>query len=171
MAIPGIDESPYSRVYQKIVDQLTTDPALEAAGVRFIPWDGSTKNVRPTTARSPTIELFPTLSSQEWMSPDAFRGDMVVVVRMYVPNCFNAKDCMDLWAAVERAIYPAGDRQKQLDFEERLRGCDEGSCDAETGQVKFVRPAMIQPQFNGDKFAHFECVGEMSISIIRPLNP
>lgn len=171
MAIEGIDESPYSRVYQKIVDKLKTNAALESAGVNFIAWDGSTKTVRPTTNRSPTIELFPTLSSQEWMSPDAFRGDMVIVVRMYVPNIFNAKDCMDLWAAVERAIYPAEAQQEQWDFEESLRGCSEGSCDAETGQVRFVRPAMIQPQFEGKQFAHFECVGEMSISIIRPLNP
>lgn len=174
MAIEGIDKSPYSRVYDKIVAKARTCPELEAAGVEWIAWDGGGDEAMPTSYDAPTIEMIPSLSSQDWMSPDAFRGDMVIGVRMYVPNTRDARDCLDLWATFERAIYPL-DAEARDAFQKDLRGesCGQegGSCDAETGLVRFVRPATIRPDFDGGEFAHFECYGELSISIIRPLNP
>lgn len=174
MPIDGIDKSPYSRVYDKIVAKAKTHPGLQAAGVEWITWDDEDGEVRPASYDSPTIEMIPALSSQDWMSPDAFRGDMAIVVRMYVPNTRDVRDCLDLWATFERAIYPPETEARDA-FQKDLRGesCGEegGRCDAETGLIKFVRPATIRPDPEVGEFAHFECYGELSISIIRPINP
>lgn len=172
MPIDGIDESGRTRVYRKIIDQLKTNPALQAAGVEWMPFDGSTEIAVPIVGDSPVIVLRPTLGPMRPHSPDAQEGDMVVEIVMYVPSEHDACDCMDLWAAVEQAIYPFNDREKQLAFQLRLKGCEAGGgCDCETGTIKFDQPATIAPQFDGDHFTHFVCVGSMSISVLRTLNP
>lgn len=168
MPIIGIPESGRTRVYRKIVAQLRTDPVLEAAGIDWIPWDGSTKHVLPTVVNRPTIVLYPTLGPMRVDSPDSQRGDMTITVEMYVPGTFDVCDCLDLWTAVELAIYRPDDRAAQLAFEAALRG--EG-CDAMTGEIDFT-PATIQSRFHENgTFANFYAAGSMSIAVQRPINP
>ena len=171
MPIIGIPESGRTRVYRKIVAQLRTDPVLEAAGIDWIPWDGSTKHVNPLTVRRPTIGLHPSLGPMRITSEDAQTGDMEIVVRMCLPGSFDACDCLDLWTAIEQAMYPFNEREKQMAFQASLVNCSGAGSDAEIGFVRFDRPASIEAQFQDGAFAQFVCNGSMSISIQRSINP
>jgi len=173
----NVPESGRSRVYRRIVDQLTTDPVLRGIVGEWICWDGVKRDAAKLAAQKPLIELYPTLGPVGFRGPEALVGDLEITIEMLVPKSFNACDCMDLWTAVENALYPVNDREKVLAFQAQLRGCDgshgcDKPCDAETGEILISRPATIQqaPDGNGG-FAHYVCTGSIAIRILRTINP
>ncbi len=175
MAFPGLPQSGRTRIYRKAVAYLKTNPVLESLGVEWKTWDGGPQGIlKPTeSARRLTIEVFPTLGPMQDSSADAQSGDMEIVVRMFVPGTTDVCDCMDLWAQVEETFKPFNDLERQRAIRKNLLGCgDGGPCDAVTGEIKFIRPATVQPDFD-DKgaIAFFYCVGSMSIAVRRVINP
>src|SRR5690606_9355747 len=113
----------------------------------------------------PYIKLLPRLGQVDWYSADAQAGYLEVQIQMGVEG-YDALDCLDLWDAFERAIYPFNDREKQLEFEQELR--DAG---AETGQVTFSTPASIQAMEAANVGVHFTLIGMMRVRVVRPFNP
>lgn len=163
MSIPGIPVDPRGVVYRVFVEQFETDPIL---GGR-VNWDFSlgTKNRKPIVNNRPSIYMFPQFAANERMAVDAWRSDLAVEIRIYLPGVFDALDLLDVWGALERVVYPQGARDKQFAFEDRLR--DAG---AEHGEVNISQPARIVVSNNAGSPTVEYAVGEMSIACIRPIN-
>ena len=168
MAIPGIPVDPRSQVYKRICDQLRTDPVI-GSRVEWICWDGARKDVIAVATDKPTVETSVKSEGQTWAAPDAFRGMLGVEIILYIPNSYDATDGLDLWGAIERALYPQNKRDKQLAFEQQLR--DAG---AETGEIELSQPAAITPvpTDDGSGFAAaFVGRGAIRLPILRATNP
>lgn len=166
MSIRGLPRGNRAKVFLRIVQQLKTDPVLSTVVKSWDVWDGQGADQMPDNIMScPYIKLLPRLGQVDWYSPDAQFGSMEIQIQMGVEG-FDALDCLDLWDAFERAIYPFDDRAKQLDFEQQLR--DDG---CETGQITFSTPATIQQMETANVGIHFTLIGTMRVQIIRPFNP
>lgn len=163
MSIPGLPRGRRRRVFRRICQQLMTDPVLSSVVKTWDTWDGQPDHAPAVVSNAPMVRLTPRLGPVDWYSPDAQAGPLEITIEANV-DTFDACDCLDLWEAIELAIYPA-DRTKRDAFEQELRGCPDLCC--ETGQVTFSRPASIQSAENGQ----FLLVGMMSVDIVRPFNP
>lgn len=167
MPIPGIPESSRSKVYRRICDQLRTDPVI-GGRCEWIFWDGSRKDVTNVAADRPTVVLYPTQGPVQMTAADAFGGPLNINIEITIPvTSPDATTCLDLWQAIELALYPHQSRDKQFTFEQQLR--DAG---AEFGEVMFPQPATISARVTADGgFAGiFDCAGVMSITIQRAIN-
>lgn len=167
MPIPGIPESSRTKVYRRICDQLRTDPVV-GSRCEWICWDGARKDVADVASSKPVVSLWPSMGAVVMGAADAFMGDLVIAVEMVVPvDSPDATACLDLWQAVELALYPHQRRDKQFTFEQQLR--DAG---AEFGEIQFPQPATISARATdaGGFAGIFDCVGSMTIRIIRAIN-
>jgi len=167
MSTDGIPVSSRTRVYKRICDQLRTDPVI-GSRVEWICWDGARKDVTNVAAEKPVVTLWPSMGSVQMGAADAFMGDLIIGVDMVVPSASpDVTACLDLWQAIELALYPHQRRDKQFTFEQQLR--DAG---AEFGEVQFPQPATISARTTADGgFAFiFDCAGVMSIVIQRAIN-
>jgi hypothetical protein len=159
--IDGLPKSSRSRVFRRICQQLITDPVLSSVVKTWDTWDGAADHASDVVTLDPLVRLTPQLGPVDWYSPDAQFGDLEIKVEIGVDS-FDAGDCLDLWDAFERAIYPYDDAAKQLAFEAALVGLG-----CETGQITFSNPASIQSAQDGQ----FLCLGMMRVKIVRAFNP
>ena len=165
MAIEGIPQSSRTRIYKRIVAQLKTDPDI-GSRVEWICWDGSRKDVTTIASNKPTIRLFPQLGPGQFAYADGQRNDLIIDVEMFIQNSYDATDCLDLWTAIEQAIYPFNQREKQKKFELALEALG-----AEIGEILFAQPGNAEPASTNEGRAGFYCRGSMTISVRRTFNP
>lgn len=154
-----------ARVFRKIVEQLKADETLSNAVPTFLVWDDSEADGNPIhSGMMPAILLTPQPMWTGWYSEDAHAGMLVINVEIDIESR-HADDYLNLWEAVENALYPPGNHEGQLVMEQALRDCG-----AETGLVEFHGPAWDQ-QAALSNDGLFNCKGAMRISVVRTLNP
>ncbi len=165
MATLDLQQGTASKVFRAIVTMLKADAVLVDAVKQWMVWDGSEwdKNVI-TSLQQPGIRLTPMPASRGWYSPDAFQGWLIITCEIGISSV-DADDYLNLWEALENALYPPNDRPTQLVMQQTLRdaGC-------ETGLVEFNMPAN-----DPDAISHNDglwwCQGQMRVSILRTINP
>lgn len=136
-----LPDSPRKLVFRRIVKQLRNDPTLSRTARVLVAWEGTpTDGQELTIGKAPGLRLTPTCGPETWASNDSTRSWLFIDVDILIPGT-DVGDMLDLWWAVERAIYPC-DRAAQLAFQRELRepGGPEGS-GALTGLIEFSQPA------------------------------
>ena len=166
MSIPGLPRGNRSQVFRRICQQLMTDPVLGNVVKAWDTYAGDSADQIPgNVMECPYIKLLPRLGAVGWYSPDAQMGPLEIQIQAGVDG-LDAADCLDLWDAFERAVYPYDDRPKQLAFEAALV-----SLGAETGQIEFSRPAAIAQLSDANTGLQYTLLGMMQINIVRPFSP
>lgn len=155
--IRQLPTSPRTTVYRKVCQILQTDPVLSSV-IRpesFRTWAGrSHDNMEFSYSSAPGLRLTPLGSLETWKFPEARVGDLVIRVDMVLPGT-DADDEMNLWWAIQRAIYPDV-YATQLANIQALQAAG-----ANTGYVEFSQPAFDpEPQ---DRF--FVATGQMKIEV------
>jgi len=161
--INGLPRGTRSKVFQRIVEQLQTDPLLRSLIKRWNVWD---KAVSPATtaANEIAIQLTPRLGAVDWYSPDTQYGPLQVQIDLWLPGnsrgIYNAVDALDLWEAVESALYPP-DIDKRKAFKRDLQ-----CLGAETGEIRLAQPATLQSA-GEDGYVQ---VGLLQLNVKRHIN-
>jgi hypothetical protein len=159
--IPGLPQKTRATVFRLIVQRLQTDPVLSGVVKSWLVWKASPIDRSGITlGLTPAIRLTPQIGATDWYTPDSMLGPLQIKVELQVEG-IDADDCLNLWEAIEEALYPAS-RTDELDWEASLR-----TAGAETGQVKFSQPASIQSADENQ----FLCIGQMSVDVIRVISP
>lgn len=163
MSIPGLPKGVRSTVFERLVNQLKLDPVLSRIVKRWNVWD------KPfaTAASAGTeveIQLTPRPGPSDWFTPGEQAGDLVIQVDLWAPGDkkgqYHAADALDLWEAIERALYPA-DKAKRQAFKRDLQ-----CLGATTGEIQIAQPAAVQPV--GDN--SFVQIGLLRLAVKRSLN-
>jgi hypothetical protein len=169
--IPHLPTGSRARVFARIVDQLTTDATLSRVVKTWthgVASRGGGQTVSPNAATATHVRLAPRLGPAEWYSPDAQLGDLLIHVDILAAGAATAGpdmiDVLNLWEAIEAAVYPPGDDAKRLAFQQALR--DAGS---HTGQVEFSQPASFAG-VDGETERPI-ARGVMRIDVKRAFNP
>lgn len=163
MAIPGLKESQYTQVFRAICQRLQTDPVLKGAGVKWQVWGGPFDASGQTLGLTPNVRLTPQLGGSDWYAPESHIVPLIISVEMLVDGT-NADDPLNLWAAIEEAFYPPGDRD---DINAWILSLTQSPYYAVTGQITFIAPASIQQADENQ----FRCAGQMKLDLRRIINP
>lgn len=159
--ISGLPPGVRAAVFRAIVQRLQTDPVLHGAVKTWMTWSSNPLDRSDATlGLMPAVRLTPQIGPTDWYTPDSMLGPLQIKVEMNVEG-IDADDPLNLWEAIERALYPT-DRADELAWEASLRAAG-----AETGQVKFSQPASIQSADENQ----FICIGMMSVDVIRVISP
>ncbi|WP_165076025.1 hypothetical protein [Paludisphaera rhizosphaerae] len=165
---PSLPRGNRSRVYQRIVELMQTDPTLS----KFFPvpaaWsvcDGKPFNPDLVGA-TPFVHLVPRPYTTAWYGPDSMAGILQVDCFVWLPGNslgqYNALDALDLWEILEQVFYPLNDREKQQAIRASLVA--EG---AKTGLVMFSQPATQQQAQDKGLVSY----GALQIDVTRRISP
>jgi hypothetical protein len=163
-----LDDCPRTKVFRQVDAILRADPTLRRVfgaegGRRFLSWEGDpVRDAKPLDDKSaPAIRITPAAMGEDgWYSPEAQMGDLAIEVEILLRGT-NVDDLMNVWWAVQRAIYPKSGAQ---DNANALR--DAGSF---TGMVAFVDPAFDRAM--AEKSGYIDAVGRMKVDVLETLNP
>ena len=159
----NLPQSPRTAVFRAIDSILRHDPVLQRS-IRpqsFRSWSGSTyDSVDFTLAMAPCIRLTPTHGAEVWKFPDAFVGPLFVKVEMLVAG-YDVDDVMNLWWAIEKALYPSDFTAKSANISALQ------AAGAYTGLAEFTQPAFDDSP--SDKF--FAAYGQIKIDVLLQLAP
>lgn len=134
----GVPRGIRSTVFRLIESRLKCDPVLKGAVAKWYTWDGAPESASgQAVIPTPSIRLTPALGPVTWYGP-AEHGGMLQIKIDLLTRTLNADDPLDLWEAIERAIYPAS-RTEELAWEQSLRDAH-----AWTGQINLSQPTTIQ---------------------------
>lgn len=164
LVIDGLPRGVRSKVFQRIVEQLKTDPLLSRLIKRWNVWD---KPISPVASAGTETELqlTPRLGATGWYSPDSHVGPLQIQVDLWAPGnkkgLYNAVDALDLWEAIEGALYQP-DITKRKAFKRELQ-----CLGAETGEIQFSQPATVQSAGENGVVQ----VGLMQLNVRRNINP
>jgi hypothetical protein len=166
--IKGVDRGTRSRIYERIVQQLQTDPVLTAVFGRS--WDVG----YPQAGYTPPLETTPTgirleisASQQSWRTPSTQGGAITLTIYVWLPKFGDASgpnvlDCMDVWEAIEDVFY-SPDIEKRRAFKGELQ-----SLGAATGEAMITNPAVKLPENReGTKWV---AIGQVQLNVDRNLN-
>lgn len=165
---PTLPRGNRSRVYQRIVELLQTEPTLS----KFFPvpsaWsvsDGKPLNLE-LVGSVPHVYLVPRPYTASWYGPDAMSGILQTDVFIWLPGnslgLYNALDALDLWEVIEQTFYPVGNREKQQAIRAGLVA--EG---AKTGLIQFSQPATQQQAQDKGLVSY----GALQIDVTRRITP
>jgi hypothetical protein len=160
--LKSLPTCPRTTVFRKIVQILKNDPVLSnvirPGSLRS--WSGSSHdNVEFSYSQAPAIRLTPASGPEDWKYPDAQVGALYINVEMLVAGT-DADDEINLWWAIERAIYPF-DEAKRFAIVRELQ-----QASAHSGLCTFSQPA-FDPE-PGNKF--FAATGQIKIDVLLQLN-
>ena len=165
MPILDLPQSARDKVWLRTVEILKTDETLAKTIQTFIVWDGTKISYSPDlSSMMPVLRLMPIIGPQSWYSPDAQYGWLNISILMSIQTRY-ASDYLNLWSAVENAIYPYG-RQDLINA--RIADFVELGC--ETGLYEFSLPPM-NPDPRQTEDGILATQGQMRISVIRSLSP
>jgi hypothetical protein len=160
MSIDGLPGGQRSKVYRRLVELLKADPTLSSVVKTWMTWEDEQLQ-EPVLQTAPAILLSPSIGPMPMASADSFVSDFVVNVGLVIEGrC--ATDALDLWEAIENALYPP-DRGLQQAIQRELSSCE---FRAVTGLVQFGRPPLLAAFENN--LARYD--GSISIAIRRLLN-
>ena len=153
--------SPRTKVYRALCSILQHDPVLSTVikPDNFRTWAGkSHDNIVFEFSNSPSLRITPTNGPEEWKFPDAFMGWLYLNCEMLIPGT-DADDELNLWWAIERAIYPEDYEAQQANVRAlQLAG-------AYSGLTDFSQPAFDPAPT--DRF--FACSGQIRIQVLLQL--
>jgi hypothetical protein len=150
-------------IFRAVDNALRADPVLRSAGVTFRSWQGAAADKQqPSKAQCPWVRLTPGGGPLEWFAASTMEGWLYVDVELWVDgDCTD--DLLNLWWAVQRALYPA-DTAARLAFQRKLTS----ACGAHTGEVKFTQPAFTaEPGTDG----HTEARAQLAVKYRFDQNP
>lgn len=106
MSIPKFPKSPWSRAFEDFCRVLQTDPLLKSVIKTWQVWDGRRDpQTAPTAASLPRCEIRLAPASSGWETEGQHAAPLSVDVELIVPS-LDARDLLDLWWAVVKAVYP-----------------------------------------------------------------
>jgi hypothetical protein len=143
------------------VSILKHDPVLKTVvkAENFRAWTGASHdNMVFEFSGSPSIRITPSNGPETWKFPSAFTGWLFLNVDILIPGT-DADDQLNLWDAIERALYPDVFATQQANV---LALQQAG---AYTGMCEFSMPA-FDPSPT-DRF--FAATGQIKIEILRSL--
>lgn len=157
----GVPRGIRSTVFRMIEARLKADATLGGVVAKWYTWDGSPESASGLAViPTPSVRLTPALGPVTWYGP-AEQGGMLQVKIDLLTRTLNADDPLDLWEAIERAIYPS-DRTDELAWEQSLR--DAGGW---TGQISLTQPTTMQQADENQILSS----GTIEIEIHRILSP
>lgn len=124
-------------------------------------WNGkATDKAPPPKQDSPTITLDVDAGSVAFWSPSSLVSDLFINIQLGI-NSLDLEDVLDLWEAIEDALYPRGDdaRTRRLAIQKRLT--DAG---AHTGLTAFTIPATDRDPEKGDD-GRMVSTGQLKIQV------
>jgi hypothetical protein len=160
--LKSLPTSPRTLVFRTIVQILKADPVLSSV-IRpgsLRAWSGSGHDsMEFSFSQAPAIRITPSNGPEEFKFPDALTGALYLNVEMLVAGT-DADDELNLWWAIERAIYPF-DQAKRTAIVLQLQ-----QASAYTGLCTFTQPAFDpEPQ---NKF--FAATGQIKIDVLLQVN-
>jgi hypothetical protein len=161
--VPGIDPSPLTRVYRKVLWYLQQDPALQRTVQEwrtFTARDGASG--LSATRDKVALALFPVWSQQKPETADSQKATLVIQAAIQCPAT-DAGDYLDLWFAVVKALCPA-DAEAQRAQRRALQA--EG---AASGVLSFQAPQVDAAVFAETK--QFKAVGAIAVDVRLVLTP
>jgi hypothetical protein len=162
MPLLPLPKSPRTNVFRAIVKILQCDLVLRNIfrPGSFRSWSGAPHDeLEFTFAIAPAIRLTPANGPEQFWSPNAQVGDLLVNCEMLVAGS-NVDDVQNLWWAIEKAIYPA-DQTKAMANAAALQ-----TAGAHSGLSLFSQPA-YDPE-PADKF--FAATGQIKIAVRLQFN-
>lgn len=103
-----LNTSPRTAVFRKIVGWVRNDPTIKriVRPTSIRAWDGLPQDGEPfAVGIAPCLRFTPANAAETFWSPGSTRGPLFINVEMLVEGtCVD--DVLNLWWAVERAIYP-----------------------------------------------------------------
>jgi hypothetical protein len=159
--IKQLPTSPRTKVFRAICSILKQDPVLSSAirpeSMRF--WSGAPHDTMEFSFSSaPAIRLTPAGTGEVFRFPSARTGDLLINVDCVIAGT-DADDQMNLWWAIERAIYPDNFVLQQANVVALQQA------GAYPGLVEFSQPLFDPaPQ---DRF--WVCTGQMKVQVLLQL--
>jgi hypothetical protein len=161
-----LDTCPRASVFAALVKILRDDATLKRVFGKkgsFRAWTGLVDDNKPfSVENAPAIRLTPVpTGADRWYSPDSTEADLGVQVELVIRGS-NAADLMNVWWAVQRAVYPKDQAARQANAS-ALQAA--GSF---TGMVDFLDPA-----YDPDAAAagYFYALGRLKVDVLQELNP
>lgn len=151
-----LPDSPRTKVFRAMVQILKASPTLgsviKPGALRS--WAGDSHDtIEFSWSLAPAIRLTPANGPEQFWSPNAMLGDLLVNCEMLVAGtCVD--DVANLWWAIEKAFYPASDGGMANAATLQAAG-------AHSGLVLFSQPA-YDPE-PADKF--FAAMGQLKIAV------
>jgi hypothetical protein len=159
----NLPTSPRTSVFRALEKILRNDPVLHTAikPQSFRSWTGDDlDDITPSIDMCPFLRMTPACQAEMWEFPDAQQGMLLVNVELMTPG-YNVCDMLDLWWAIEKAIYPS-------DFD--LRNANVNALNA-AGAYPGT-PQFSQPAFDPKPESQFlVALGQISIKVLLALNP
>lgn len=138
MATLSLNTAPRTSVFRKLVEIVQNDPTIKRVISRpasFRAWTGKPVDGQPFSVDiAPAVRFTPIQGPDSWYSPNAQKGPLFVNVEMLIQGS-DADDVMNLWWAIQRAIYPAA----QEDLYANLQVLQQAG--AHDGLAEFTLPA------------------------------
>ncbi len=117
-ALPLVAD-PRVRAFRALVDVLRSDPTLKRLGIDWVVWDGTVGADREPTKGRIWVRLTPSLDPSEPIAAPGFltrlvESNVTVKVETHIPGNWNWDDPVNLWGAIEAALYPPADRRPEV---------------------------------------------------------
>jgi len=162
MATLSLNTAPRASVFRKLVELVQNDATIKRVISRpasFRAWTGNPVDSQPFSIDiAPAVRFTPASGPEVWFTPNAQKGPLLVNVEMLVMGS-DADDVMNLWWAIERAIYPAA----QAPLYANLQALQQAG--AYSGLAEFTLPA-FDPQ-PADNF--WAATGQIKIEVRNQL--
>jgi hypothetical protein len=139
-----LEDGPRTRVFRQLEAILRNDPTLaRVLGRSWKTYSGDPGDAQPFGITScPWLVMSRVPGPEEYWSPDAMTGDMSVLLLIGVRG-FCEDDADNLYAAIQRAIYP-GTQEAKLANVALLQAAG-----AHTGIITFSQPAFDPRSIDG----------------------
>jgi hypothetical protein len=126
-------------------------------------WDGSPASAGPLPANLVAIRLTPAPGPAEFWSPTEQESLLFIDVELTVPGLL-IDDLLNLWQAVERAIYPE-DHVVAMQHVATLQAASGGAA----GMVKFSQPARLEArQEKGGAAVGLAAYAQLAVPVRTP---
>ncbi len=139
-----LEDGPRTRVFRQLEAILRNDPTLKRVlGKSWKTYSGDPSDAQPFGVTAcPWLVMSRVPGSEEYWSPDAMTGDMSVLLMLGTRGLCE-DDADNLYAAIQRAIYPGTQAAKLVNVQ-LLQAAG-----AHTGIVTFTQPAFDPRSIEG----------------------
>ncbi len=162
MATISLNQSVRASVFRKVVEIVRIDPTCKRLFREgsLKAWTGKPQDAGPLALeQSPCLRLTPGAGPETWSFPDAMVGALFLDLELVIKGT-DADDVMNVWEAIQRAIYPVNQTARLANIAALQ------AAGAYTGLPSFSAPAVdLHPDGAG-----FFCTGQIKIDVLLQLN-
>lgn len=110
-----LDDEPEYVAFRVLDAVIRSDPTIKAIGTTVVSWTGDPVHdlTPPTINKLPWIRLTIAPGSAGWVNEGQQRSSLVVNMQIVVAGT-NAKNLINFWGAIRRAIWPTNPIRHQL---------------------------------------------------------